>query len=57
MSNETNRKEPDLCDLFDNKLLQFAYRMSVSIMRTIYRMAFVILLLVVVGLALSWFSP
>ena len=55
------RKEPNLRDLLDNRLLQFAYRTSVGIVQTIYRMAcvvvFSILLFSALGLALSWLSP
>ena len=55
------RKEPDLRDLLNNRLLQFAYRTSVGIVQTVYRMACVvmvsILLFSALGLALSWLSP
>ena len=51
------RKEPNLRDLLENRLLQFAYRTSVGIVQTVYRMAFVgsvvLVVLVVIGLALS----
>ena len=59
-SNEPKRKEPDLRDLLDNRLLQFVYRTSMGIVQTIYRMAVigmaVFAILVVIGLVLSWFS-
>ena len=58
--NNFKRKEPDLRDLHDNRLLQFAYRTLVGIVQTIYRMAVigvvvavVLTILVVIGLALS----
>ena len=58
--NINNRKEPDLRDLLDNRLLQFAYRTSVGIVQTVYRMAFVgavvVLLFGAIGWALSWLS-
>ena len=53
------RKEPDLRDLLDNRLLQFAYRTSVGIVQTVYRMVFVVtvavLLFVAIMSVLSWF--
>ena len=56
MRNISNRKEPNLRDLLDNRLLQFAYRTSAGIMQTVYRMAFIgaaiLVLLVVIGLGL-----
>ena len=57
MRNINNRKQPDLRDLLGNRLLQFAYRASVGIVQTVYRMVFVgavvLAILVVIGLALS----
>ena len=51
------RKEPDLRDLLDNGLLEFAYRTLVGIVQTFYRMALagavILVLLVVIGLALA----
>ena len=56
INNFKKRDEPDLRDLLDNRLLQFAYRTSVGIVQTVYRLVFIVLLLVVIGLVLSWFS-
>ena len=57
INNFKKGKEPDLRDLLDNRLLQFAYRASVGIVQTVYRMAFagavVFVILILTGLALS----
>ena len=59
INNFKKHKEPDLRDsldnLFDNRLLQFAYRTSTGIVRTIYHMACMVVILIVIGLAVSWF--
>ena len=59
INNFKKRKEPDLRDsldnLLDNRLLQFAYRTSTGIVRTIYHMACMVVILIVIGLVLSWF--
>ena len=58
INNFKKRRESDLRDLFDNlldnRLLQFAYRTSTGIVRTIYHMACMVAFLVVIGLAVSW---
>lgn len=52
------RKEPDLRDLLDSRLLQFAYRTSVGIVQIVYRMAFAVMVAVLLFIAivsvLSW---
>ena len=57
INNFKKSKEPDLRDLLDNRLLQFAYRTSVGIVQAIYCMAFVgmvvFVILILIGLALS----
>ena len=56
INNLKQRKEPDLRDLLENRLLQFAYRTLAGIVQTFYCMAFgvaVFVFLVAIGLALS----
>ena len=50
INNSKKRKDHDLLqDLLDNRLLQFVYRTSESIVRTIYHMARIVLLLIIIG--------